>query len=57
MILTKSWCAVSNSHNNNSKSSTIDLNHVFANRSDKEGIYNLTVIEIAEEQIKDKDQQ
>ena len=47
MILTKRWCAVSNSHNNNSKSSTMDLIHVFANHSDKEEIYPLTVSEIA----------
>ena len=32
----------------------MDLIHVFANRSDKEEIYPLTVNEIAEEQIKDK---
>ena len=32
----------------------MDLNHVFANRSDKEDIYPLTVSEIAEEQLKDK---
>ena len=32
----------------------MDLNHVFANCSDKEEIYPLTVSEIAEEQTKDK---
>ena len=32
----------------------MDLNHVFANHSDKEEIYPLTVSEIAEEQTKDK---
>ena len=32
----------------------MDLNHVFANFSDKEDIYLLTVSEIAEEQTKDK---
>ena len=32
----------------------MDLNHVFANRRDKEDIYPLTVSEIAEEQTKDK---
>ena len=31
----------------------MDLNHVFANRSDEEEIYPLTVSEIAEEQTKD----
>ena len=35
----------------------MDLNQVFANCSDKEDIYPLTVREIAEEQIKDKDLQ
>ena len=35
----------------------MDLNQVFANRSDKEDIYPLTVREIAEEQIKDKNLQ
>ena len=32
----------------------MDLNHVFANCSDKEEIYPLTVSQIAEEQTKDK---
>ena len=32
----------------------MDLNHVFATRSDKKEIYPLTVSEIAEEQTKDK---
>ena len=32
----------------------MDLNHVFANRSEKEEIYPLTVSEIAEEHTKDK---
>ena len=54
MTLTKPWCAVSNSHNINSKSSTMDLLHVCANHSDKEEIYPLTVSEIAEQQAKDK---
>ena len=31
----------------------MDLNHVFANCSDKEEIYPLTVSEIAEEQLQD----
>ena len=58
MILTKHWCAVAaDSHKNSSKKHTMDLNQVFANLSDKEDIYPLTVREIAEEQIKDKDLQ
>ena len=35
----------------------MDLNQVFTNCSDKEDIYSLTVREIAEEKIKDKDLQ
>ena len=35
----------------------MDLNQVFANPNDEEDIYPLTVREIAEEQIKDKDLQ
>ena len=35
----------------------MDLNQVFANRSEEEDIYPLTVREIAEEKIKDKDMQ
>ena len=34
--------------------STMDLNHIFATRSDEEEIYPLTVSEIAEEQTKDR---
>ena len=58
MILKKRWCAVAaDSHKNSSKEHTMDLNQILANRSDKEDIYPLTVREIAEEQIKDKDLQ
>ena len=35
----------------------MELNQVFANHSDEEDIYPLTVREIAEKQIKDKDLQ
>ena len=56
MILAKRWCAVAGTHTTktNSINSTMDLNNVFANFSDKEEIYPLTVMEIAEEQTKDK---
>ena len=56
MILAKRWCNLSNTHTtkSNSINITMDLNHVFANCSDKEEIYTLTVSEIAEEQTKDK---
>ncbi len=55
MMLTKCWCAFS-THTIQSISIniTMDLNHVFANHSDKKEIYPLTVSEIAEEQTKDK---
>ena len=54
MILAKCWCAVENSHENSSENFTMDINHVFANRSDEEEIFPLTVSEISEEQFKDK---
>ena len=54
MVLAKCWCAVENSHENSDQQNTMDLNHVFANHSDEEDIYPLTVSEIAEEQLKDK---
>ena len=57
MILAKCWCAVEISHDNSSKKYTLDLNHAFANHSDEGDIYPLTVREISEEQIKDKDLQ
>ena len=50
MILIKRWCVVStHTIKGNSINSTMELNHGFANRSDKEAIYPLTVSEIAEE--------
>ena len=54
MVLAKCWCAVENSHENSETNFTMDLNHVFANRSDEEEIHPLTVSKIAEEQLKDK---
>ena len=55
VILIKCWCAFStHTIKSNGINSTMYLNHVFANCSDKEEIYPLTVSEIAEEQTKDK---
>jgi hypothetical protein len=55
MMLTKCWCAFStHAIQGNSINSTMDLNYVFANCSDKKNIYPLTVSEIAKEQTKDK---
>ncbi len=54
MMLTKRWCAFStHTIQGTSMNSTMDLNHVFANRSVKNEIHPLTVSEIAEEQTKD----
>ena len=54
MILTNCWCAFStHTIQGTSINSTMDVNHVFANCSDKKEIYPLTVSEIAEEQTKD----
>ena len=48
MMLTKCWCAFStHTIQSNRINSTMDLNHVFANGSDKEEIYPLTVNEIS----------
>ena len=55
MMLTKRWCVFStHAIQGNSINNTMKLNHVFANRSDEEEINPLTVIEMAEEQTKDK---
>ena len=56
MMLAKRWCAVADTQTtkSNSINSTMYLNHVFANHSDEEEIYPLTVSDIAEEQTKDK---
>ena len=54
MVLAKCWCAVENSHENSNPKFTMDLNHVFANHSDEEEIYPLTVSEISEGQLQDK---
>ena len=53
MILPKRWCAIEQSAQQD-KEQNMDLNYVFANRSDKEEICPLTFSEIAEEQLKDK---
>ena len=53
MILTKNWCAVDQFAEPENEQNT-DVNYVFANRSDEEEIFPLTIIEIAKEQLKDK---
>ncbi len=52
MILTKCWNSISRILKSNSE--PMEINHVFATRSDEEDIYPLTVIEIAEAQKTDK---
>jgi hypothetical protein len=54
MTFTKYWCAMDHSHNNSTSNHEASMTHVFANRSDEEEIYPLTVIEIAAEQQHDK---
>ena len=54
MNFAKCFCAVQSSQKQSKKEFTMDMNHVFANRSDKGDIYPLTVKEIAEEQLIDQ---
>jgi hypothetical protein len=55
MTFTKRWCRVdSDTHTNSAKQHLESMNYVFANRSDDDDIYPITVREIAEEQKKDK---
>ena len=55
MTLAKCWCTVETDTNKSSSEQNMDINHVFANRSDEEEeVYPPTVSEIAEEQILDK---
>ena len=55
MTFTKRWCKVDhNAHNYSTKQHLESMNYVFANRSNEDEIYPLTVKEIAIEQQKDK---
>ena len=54
MILAKCWCALENHTENSNNNHNIKIEHVFANCSDEEEIYPLTVSEIEEEQIHDE---
>ena len=54
MTFTKCWCALEHTHNNSTSNHEESMTHVFANCSDEEEIYPLTVKEIAEAQNKDK---
>ena len=57
MTFTKRWCKLSKStaQSNSTKHHIESMNYVFANRSDDEEIYPLTVKEIRAEQQKDKE--
>ena len=54
MNFAKCFCAVQSSQDQSKTEFTMDMNHVFANRSDEGDIYPLTVKEIAEEQLIDQ---
>ena len=54
MTFIKCWCALEHTHNNSTSNHEESMTHVFANCSDEEEIYPLTVKEIAEAQSKDK---
>ena len=54
MTFTKCWCALEHTHNNSTSNHEESMTHVFADYSDEEEIYPLTVKEIAEAQSKDK---
>ncbi len=55
MTFTKRWCNIENDAHNYSTTQHLEfMNYVFANRSDDDEIYPLTVKEIAQEQKKDK---
>jgi acyl-ACP thioesterase len=55
MTFTKRWCDIDHATHTNSNTQHIEsMNYyVFANRSEDEEIYPLTIKEIAEEQLKD----
>jgi len=54
MTFSKRWCEYNHSHNNSTNKHSYSMNHVFANRSDEEEIYPLTVKEIVEAQKSDR---
>ncbi|MFM8588489.1 MAG: RNase H-like domain-containing protein [Bacteroidota bacterium] len=55
MTFTKRWCYLNHGTQNNSTEQHLEsMSHVFANRSEDEEIFPLTVKEIAEQQHKDK---
>ena len=53
MILTKNWCEIEHFAEPENEQN-MDINYVFANHSDEDGIFPLTISEISEEQLKDK---
>ena len=54
MTFSKCWCKYKLTHNNSTNKHNYSLNNVFANCSEEEEIYPLTVKEIAEAQRLDR---
>ena len=54
MTFSKCWCEYNEAHNNSINKHNYSMNNVFANRSNEEEIYPLTVKEIAEAQKLDR---
>ena len=54
MTFSKRWCEYNESQNNSTDKHNYSMNNVFANRSDEEDVYPLTVKEIAEAQKLDR---
>jgi hypothetical protein len=55
MTFTKCWCALNEDmHTDSTKQHVQSMNHVFANHSEDDEIFPITVKEIAEEQQQDK---
>ena len=54
MTVSKCWCEYNETHDNSTTKHNYSMNNVFANRSNEEEIYPLTIKEIAEAQKLDK---
>jgi hypothetical protein len=54
MTFSKCWCESNKSHNNSTNKHKYSMNNVFANSSDEEEIYPLTIKEIAKTQKLDR---
>ena len=54
MTVSKCWCEYNETHDNSTTKHNYSMNNVFANRSNEEEIYPLTIKEVAEAQKLDK---